>query len=61
LLEELDGLEQQVVEVQRARLFEGADVVLVDLRDLLVAAVPHRRTGHVLRALHPVPGVADTG
>ena len=39
LLEQVDRLQQQIVEVERAALLQGVEVVRVDLRDPLVAPV----------------------
>ncbi len=59
LLEEVDGLEQQVVEVERARVLQRLEVVLVDLGDLLITSIPARRTGHHVWRFHPVFRMAD--
>ena len=59
LLEQVDGLQQQVVEVERAALLQRVQVVGVDLGDLLVAPVVAGAGGHRVRALHPVLGAAD--
>ena len=59
LLEQLDGPQEQVVEVERVALLQRVQIVGIDLRDLLVAAVPSRVGLDGFRSLHPVLGVAD--
>ena len=44
LFDEVDGFEQQIVEVQRVALAQRIEVVAVDLRDLLVARIPRPLT-----------------
>ena len=56
-LEELDGFQQQVVEVQGVGVLQRLQVSLVDLGNLLVAKVP--LAAQRVRPFHPVPGVAD--
>ena len=60
LFEQLDGLQQQIVEIERVALFQRVQVVGVDLGDLLVAPVPAGRARHRVRALHPVLRAADS-
>ncbi len=58
-LEQIDGAQQEIVEIQGVRLAEGRDVAAVDLGDLLLAAVPAGRSGHLLGRFHPVLRVGD--
>jgi hypothetical protein len=60
LLEELNRLEQQVVEVERAALREDLQVALVDLRNLFLAKAPGLLL-HLRRRLHAVLRLADAG
>jgi hypothetical protein len=57
LVEELDGLEQQIVEVERVGFLELRDVSPEELADLPILGVP--ATGERVGPLHPVLGVAD--
>ena len=59
LLHQLDGLQQQVVEIERVTLLQRVQVVPVDLRDLFVARVP-APVEH-FGALHQVLRVTDAG
>ncbi len=52
VIEQLDGPQQEVVEVEGVGILQGIEVALVDLRDLLVAHIPAAPDG--VRALHPV-------
>ncbi len=56
-VEELDGLEQQVVEVDRARFLERVEIALIQLADVAVAQVP--RVLERLGPFHAVLRVAD--
>ena len=57
LLEQLDRLEQQIVEVERAGVAERLDVTRIQPADLAIARIP--RVLERSRPLHPVLGVAD--
>ncbi len=59
-VEQLDGLQQQIVEVERAVVFETLDVFLVHLRELLAPLAPALRLEEV-RPGHRVLRVADLG
>ena len=59
ILEQLDGLEQEIVEVERAGVLEGGEVLRVDLRNRLVAPVPACSRRHLLRRLHAILRMAD--
>ena len=59
-VEQLDGFQQQIVEVERTVVFETLNVLLVDLRELLAALAPALRFEKV-RAGHRVFRVADLG
>ncbi len=56
--EQIDGLQQQVVEVEGAGVVEHAQVHLVDLGDLRIAQRPTGRL-HLVRRFHLVLGLAD--
>ena len=58
LLEQLDGPEQQIVEIERVRIGEHREIPFVDLGDLLVPQAP-AGGAHLGRAFHPVLGRAD--
>ena len=60
LVEQLDGLQQQIVEVERAVVFQSLNVFLVHLRELLAALAPALRLEEV-RPGHRVLRVADFG
>ena len=57
LLEELDGREQQVVEIERAGVLQRLDVPLEQLADFTILRVPG--VGETVRALHPVLRMTD--
>ena len=59
LLEQLDGVEQQIVEVERVAFFQRLLIVGVHLRDLLVALVPGAGGVEGVRPLHPVLRLTD--
>ena len=59
LLKELDGLEQQIVEVECVRVLERLRIELVDLGDLLLTRIP-RGVAEDRRAFHAVLRVADS-
>jgi hypothetical protein len=56
-LEQLDGLEEQVIEVERIRVLERRQVFLVDFRNHFLADV--ETTAKRVRPFHPVLGGAD--
>ncbi len=58
-LEQLDGLEQQIVEVERVAVREGPEVAFVNAGDLLVAQV--ERAAKRVGSFHAVLGLADSG
>ena len=57
-LEQLHGLQEQVVEVERARFPQRVEIRLVDPAHLLIAQAPAGRA-HRIRAFHAVLGLAD--
>ncbi len=57
LIKELDGRQEQVVEIERARVLQRLDVALEQLADFAILRIPGVREG--LRALHAVLRVAD--
>ena len=57
LIEQLDGREKQIVEVERAGIPQRLDVALEQLADFLVFGIPG--VGEGLRTLHPVLRMAD--
>ena len=59
LLEQVDGLQQEVVEIERVALLERLQVVLVDFRRLRVLLVPAARRRDRLGSFHPILRVAD--
>src|SRR5215203_4954890 len=58
LVEQLDGLEEEIVEIERAIVFEALDVLLVDPRKLLAALAPSLRLEEI-RTGHGVLRMAD--
>ena len=55
---QLDGLQQQIVEIERAGVVERLDVALVDLADLFVPVIRADRA-HLPGRFHAVLGLAD--
>ena len=59
LLEQIHGLQEQVVEIERAAVLQRLQIERVHLRDLLVLAVPACVCGDRIRTFHPILRVAD--
>ena len=60
LLEQVDGLEEKVIEVERVALFQRVQVIRVNPRDVLVATVPTGGSRHLVGTFHAVLGMADS-